>query len=142
MKTNGSCCGPLAADLGLLAMRLMLATVFLFHGSQKLFGAFGGSGIEGFAGWLGTIGIPLPTISAWLAAGSEFFGGLALLLGVAQCLLSIPLCFTMLVAAFGAHSGFSGQSGMEYPLTLAIMVLGLGLTGPGRFVLPVGKSCR
>ena len=59
-------------DLGLLLLRTMLAVVFLWHGSQKLFGLFGGHGIDGTAVWLGSIGVPLPTLSAILAGASEF----------------------------------------------------------------------
>ena len=123
-------------DLGLLALRLMGGTVFAFHGAQKLFGAFGGPGLEGFGGYLESLGVPFPALSAWLAAVTELVGGLALITGFGQRLIAVPLTFTMLVAAFSAHSGFSAQTGgMEYPLMLAAVSLALGLTGPGRFAL-------
>ena len=119
-------------DLGLLLIRLMLAVVFLFHGSQKLFGAFDGPGLEGFAGWLGSLDLPMPAASAFLAAAAEFFGGLALLLGLWLRWTTLPVAITMLVAAFSMHSGFDGQQGgMEYPLTLAVVLVGLSLTGGG-----------
>ena len=124
--------------LGLFLIRAMLAAVFLFHGSQKLFGAFGGYGLDGTAQWMGSIGIPLPWLSALLASLSETLGGLALLTGFAFRPVLVPLTFTMLDAAFVGHAGkgFSAQAGgMEYPLTLAIMVLGLVFTGPGKFSL-------
>lgn len=124
------------ADVGLLIMRLMLASVFIFHGSQKVFGAFGGSGIGEFTAFLSALEVPMPVVSAWLAALAELVGGLALLTGVAMRLLSVPLAATMLVAAFKVHSGFDIQSGgMEYPLTLAVMVIGLALIGPGRLTV-------
>lgn len=123
-------------DVALLAMRVMVGIVFVFHGAQKLFGIFGGYGISGTAGWMASIGIPMPEVSAVLAGAAEFFGGLALISGFGQRLLSVPLTFTMLVAAFTAHSGFSATSGgMEYPLTLAVIVAGLGLLGPGRLAI-------
>jgi len=129
------------SDFALLAMRVMVGIVFVYHGSQKLFGLFGGYGITGTAGWMASIGIPLPEVSATLAGAAEFFGGLALLSGFGQRLLSIPLTFTMLVAAFTAHSGFNAASGgMEYPLTLAVVVAGLGLLGPGRLAFRRGKG--
>jgi len=129
------------SDVALLAMRVMVGIVFVFHGAQKLFGLFGGYGITGTAGWMASIGIPLPEVSATLAGAAEFFGGLALLSGFGQRLLSIPLTFTMLVAAFTAHSGFSATSGgMEYPLTLAVIVAGLGLLGPGRLAIRRGGA--
>ncbi len=124
---------PATAGLGLLLIRLMLGAVFLFHGSQKLFGAFGGPGLEGFATFLGSLDVPLPQVSAVAAALAEFVGGAALVTGFLMRPLCLPLGFTMLVAAFSAHAGkFSAQDGgMEYPLTLAVVVLGLALTGPG-----------
>lgn len=124
-------------DAGLLGMRLMLGVVFMYHGSQKLFGAFGGPGVEGFAGFLASMGMPLPTLNAYMAGGAEFFGGLLLAVGVAARLASVPVAFTMLVAAFMVHgSAFSSQNnGLEYPLTLAVFTLGIGLIGPGRLTL-------
>lgn len=119
-------------DAGLLLMRVMLAVVFLYHGGQKLFG-----GLDGFAGYLGSMGVPAPHISAFLAAASEVVGGLVLLAGIGFRYALPPLVVTMLVASFKAHGGkFSAQDGgMEYALTLGVMVLGLILTGPGGFGL-------
>lgn len=138
MKIMPTASHPLHSDLGLLLLRAMLAVVFLWHGSQKLFGLFGGYGIEGTAGWLGSIGVPLPTLSAVMAGVAEFGGGLALATGFAFRLTLPPLVFTMLVAAFVGHAGkgFDVQNGgMEYPLTLAVAVTALILTGPGRLRL-------
>ena len=118
----------------------MAGIVFLFHGSQKLFGLFEGPGLEGMAGWLESLGVPFPMLSAALAGGAEFFGGLALITGLGSRLLSIPLTFTMLVACW-THTGFSAaQGGMEYPLLLAVLAAGLGLTGPGKYALRLPAS--
>jgi len=128
-------------DLGLFAIRAILAFVFIYHGGQKLFGLFGGHGLEATAGYFKSIGIPMPTVSAILAGASEFVGGLALATGVYMRSLILPLSFTMFVAAFSAHEGFNvQQKGMEYPLTLAIVTVGLALLGPGKIVLPVIKQ--
>ncbi len=132
-------------SLGLFAIRAMLAIVFLFHGSQKLFGAFGGYGLDGTAQWMGSIGIPLPWLSALLASLAETLGGLALLTGVLFRPMLIPLFFTMLVAAMTGHAGkgFSVQNGgMEYPLTLAVVVLGLIFTGPGKLAVTGSQEAR
>lgn len=124
-------------DAGLLLLRVMLGVVFVYHGSQKVFGAFGGGGIDGFAGYLTSLEVPMPEVSAWMAALAEFVGGLSLLTGVAMRLIAVPLAFTMFVAAFVGHAGkFSIlDGGMEYALTLGVSVVALALTGPGRFVL-------
>jgi len=128
-------------DMGLLLIRVMLAVVFIYHGQGKLFG-----GLDGFAGYLASMNVPLPKVAAFLAALSEFGGGLILLSGLAFRFTLPPVVFTMLVAAFKAHGGkFSGQEGgMEYPLTLAVITAALILTGPGTFgvdrFLPRGKE--
>lgn len=125
-----------STDASLLVTRLMLAAVFTFHGAQKLFGLFGGYGIEGTAGFFEQIGIPFPTVSVVLAGGTELVGGFALALGLLARPSALALAMTMFVAAFTAHSGFNGQAGgMEYPLTLAVVSLALALSGPGRFAL-------
>jgi putative oxidoreductase len=124
-------------DAGFALMRIMLAVVFLYHGAQKLFGLFGGAGLEGFAGYLDGMGIPVPQLAAFLAALAEFGGGIVLLAGIGFRFGLPPLVFTMLVASFGAHGGKFGiqNGGMEYALTLAVMVAGLILTGPGSWTL-------
>ena len=123
-----------ATDVALLLTRTMVGGVFVYHGSQKLFGAFGGPGVAGFAGYLETLGMPLPVLSAWMAAGTEFFGGLALLLGVLVRPAGLGLMVTMLVASFLAKDGFDARNGgMEYPLTLAVVTLSIALAGGGRF---------
>ena len=117
----------------------MLALVFSFHGAQRLFGLFGGYGLEGTAQWMRSVGIPLPMLSASLAGGTELLGGLPLLLGLFHRSAALLLAFTMLVAAW-THTGFSAASGgMEYPLTLALVSLGLALTGPGRYSLRAAR---
>ena len=124
-------------DAGLVLMRGMLGAVFVFHGSQKLFGWFGGYGLQATGQWMESIGIPFGFVSAALAGSTEFFGGLLLLTGVATRFVSVPMVITMLVAVVTAHHGFdAGQGGAEYPITLAAMLAALGLIGPGRWTLP------
>ena len=111
--------GITATDVGLLILRIGLATVFLAHGSQKMFGWFGGHGLEAtVAGMVATNGIPAPL--AYLATFTEFFGGLAVLGGLLSRLASLGLLITMLVAIFGVHlnGGFFAPKGFEYPFTL------------------------
>ena len=124
-------------DLGLLFIRLVIATVFIYHGGQKLFGLFGGYGFTATAQWMGSIGIPFPTINAALAGGTEFFGGLLLGLGVFTRLVAIPMVFTMVVAITTVHWGKfgAGDGGMEYPLTLGIVLFSLILLGGGKYTV-------
>ena len=124
-------------DVGLLLIRALPALVFMFHGSQKLFGMFGGPGIDGFAAMLAGLGIPMPTLNAYLAASAEVFGGFLLLLGLGTRIAAIPLVVTMLVAALVVHgAAFSLQhNGMEYALTLAVVTAGLAFTSAGRLSL-------
>jgi putative oxidoreductase len=65
-----------------LALRLPMGIIFVAHGSQKLFGMFGGYGLEGTGQWMGSIGLNPGYLMALLAGSAEFFGGLALLLGL------------------------------------------------------------
>lgn len=87
--------------LGPLALRLYLVPVFWVAGTNKL------DGMENVINWFGNpdwgLGLPFPTLLAWLAVGSEVLGAIALLLGVATRLFAIPLMVTMLVAAFSVH---------------------------------------
>jgi len=87
--------------LGPLALRLYLVPVFWVAGTNKL------DGMENVINWFGNpdwgLGLPFPTLMAWLAVGSEVLGAIALLLGVATRLFAIPLMVTMLVAAFSVH---------------------------------------
>jgi putative oxidoreductase len=126
-----------SANVGLFLIRAIIGIVFIYHGGQKLFGFFGGHGLEATAGFLGSIGIPFPTLSAVLAGSAEFFGGIVLLLGTGTRLAAIPMAFTMLVAiATVHHSAFGLQNnGMEYALTLGVVVAALGLLGPGRLTI-------
>lgn len=84
-----------------LALRLYLGPIFIFAGWKKI------TSIEDTIAWFGNpdwgLGLPLPELMGWLAALTEFGGGIALLLGVAVRFFSIPLMVTMLVAAFAVH---------------------------------------
>jgi len=84
-----------------LLLRLYLAPVMLQAGWQKL------SNFESTAAWFGNpdwgLGLPMPEVLAALAAGTEFLGGILLIVGFAVRWISIPLMFTMLVAAVTVH---------------------------------------
>lgn len=122
-------------DLGLLLIRAMVGVVLMFHGSQKLFGWFDGQGMTAFVENVEKMQLPMPQVSAYLSAGTEFFGGLLLLVGFLTRLVAIPVAFNMFVAAIVVHGGaFSlAKQGMEYALTLAVVATALIFTGGGRF---------
>ena len=126
-----------SSDAGLLLIRLVLAAVFVYHGAGKLFGVFGGGGIEATAQYFESIGLPWPTLSAIVQGCLEFFGGIMLGAGIFARLVAIPLSFSMFVAVAVAHWGKFDvrQGGMEYALTLAVVLLGIVLIGPGRMSL-------
>ena len=127
----------LLQNVGLLLIRVMVGVVFVFHGSQKMFGLFDGQGLAGFTAQLAQMQFPWPQYAAVSAASAEFFGGIAFILGAWTRIASIPLAATMFVASFIVHKhAFSIQhQGMEYALTLAVFIVAIGLMGPGRFSL-------
>lgn len=84
-----------------LALRLYLVPVLMQAGYNKL--AHFDDTVAWFANPDWGLGMPMPTLMAALAAGTEFFGAILLLLGLATRLISIPLMITMLVAAFTVH---------------------------------------
>src|SRR5690242_11677054 len=118
---------------GIAALRMMVGVVFLVHGLQKLL-MFG---INGTAGFFAHAGLPMPMVSAVLATGAEFLGGLALLLGLFTRPAAAVLSFNMLVAVLAVHlkGGFFLPAGFEYALTLLVANLSLVLTGAGAFAL-------
>ena len=131
-------------DLAILLLRLILGIVFMYHGSQKLFGAFGGGGISGTTQFMEKLGLPMPGVQAILAGSAEFFCGLLVLVGLLTRLATIPLIFTMFVAIWTVHrTAFGSQSGgMEYPLTLACIAASITLLGPGRLSIDACRRSR
>ncbi len=124
-------------DVALLLIRLIIAAIFLYHGSQKLFGAFGGPGLKGWHGMIVSMGMPMPWVSAVLSACAEFFGGLIFLVGTGLRIIAVPLAVNMMVATWVTHGhGFNVMNnGCEYPLCLLVIVVAMFLMGPGRFTL-------
>ena len=120
--------------MALLILRLFLGVVFVMHGSQKLLGAFGGSGIVGFAGLLAKYGIEPHVLWAWVVAITEFVGGICILFGFLTRFWAAGLVIDMTVAVVKVHlvNGFFWtKGGFEFVLTLGIIALVLLMTGPG-----------
>jgi putative oxidoreductase len=123
------------AGLAPLAVRVPVGIIFAAHGAQKLFGWFGGYGLAGTGQFMESIGLSPGTLMAALAGGAEFFGGLALLIGLLVRPASVVLAFTMVVAIFTAHISkglFLANGGYEYALALLAVTVGLVISGAGR----------
>jgi len=121
-----------------LVLRVPVGLTLAAHGAQKLFGWFGGYGLEGTGQWMASIGLEPGTLMALLAGSAEFFGGLALVLGLLTRPAALVSAFTMLVAIFTVHIGnglFMSNNGYEYALSLFAVTLALTIQGAGRFAL-------
>ena len=115
-------------------LRVPIGLILAAHGAQKLFGWFGGNGLAGTAQWLSSMGIEPGYLMALLAGGAEFFGGLALVIGLLTRPAALVAAFTMLVAIFSVHIGnglFAADGGYEYALTLFVALIALAIQGGG-----------
>jgi putative oxidoreductase len=125
-------------NLGLLALRVTLGLVFVGHGAQKAFGAFGGPGFTGATGFIGSLGLRPARFWAGLAVGGELIAGALYLLGLLTPLAGLLVLGTMGVAIAKVHApkGFFVQNGgYEYNLVLIIAAVALALVGPGTYSL-------
>ena len=103
------------------------------HGAQKLFGWFGGHGLEGTGQWMASLGFEPGYLMALLAGSGEFFGGIVLVLGLLTRPAAIVAAFTMAVA-MTVHLGnglFLSNNGYEYALTLVAATTALAFLGGG-----------
>ncbi|MDJ1137355.1 DoxX family protein [Streptomyces iconiensis] len=138
---------PLPYDVGLLVLRLAVGLILAAHGAQKLFGWFGGGGIEGTVGFFTSVGYPSGKTMAVVAGLTETFGGLALVLGLLAPLAGAAVFGTMLNAlAVKWGGGFFAPDGVEYELLFIGGAAALTLMGPGRLavdrLLPVLRTHR
>ncbi len=123
------------ADLAPLVLRVPVGIIFAAHGAQKLFAWFGGYGLAGTGQYMESIGLSPGTLMAALAGSAEFFGGLALLIGLLVRPAAAVLAFTMVVAIFGAHISkglFLANGGYEYALAMLAVTVALFISGAGR----------
>ena len=124
------------AGLAALALRVPIGIILAAHGAQKLFGWFGGYGLEGTGQWMASIGLEPGYLMALLAGSAEFYGGLALVLGLFTRPAAALSAFTMLVALFSVHFEhglFLVNDGYEYALALFAATAALTIQGAGRF---------
>jgi putative oxidoreductase len=125
VRTNASLWSP-------LILRIVVGLVMAGHGSQKLFGWFGGGGFEATVNAFDGMGLKPAVVMAAVAAGGEFIGGILLILGLFTRLAALSVVAIMAVAIFTVHAkAFFLPAGMEYALTLLAAALVLVETGGG-----------
>ena len=127
----------LSSEVGIsaLVLRVPVGIILAAHGSQKLFGWFGGHGLEGTGQWMASIGFEPGFLMALLAGSAEFFGGLALVLGLLTRPAALVAAFTMLMA-MTVHIGngmFVSNNGYEFALSLLAATTALVFLGGGKF---------
>lgn len=121
---------PRSMDWALLAVRLVVGGIFMIHGAQKMFGAFGGPGLAGVIDMMGPVG--------YLVAIAEFFGGLGLVVGFLGRFSALALIGVMVGAIVQVHwqnGFFASDGGWEFPLAMIGCLLTVLLGGTGAFSL-------
>ncbi|MCY1437468.1 putative oxidoreductase MhqP [compost metagenome] len=108
------------------------------HGSQKLFGMFGGNGLAATGQWMESIGLAPGYLMALMAGSAEFFGGLALVIGLLVRPAAAALIVLATVAVFSVHwvnGFFITANGYEYAMMLGIISATLLIEGAGKLSL-------
>jgi putative oxidoreductase len=124
--------------LGLLLVRVVVGVLFIGHGSQKLFGWFGGYGPKGTGGWMESVGIKPGVLMAVLAGLLELVGGTLLTVGLFTPLAGILIALAMLGAIIKVHyknGVWNTANGYEYTLVLFAVAVGIALIGAGDYSL-------
>ncbi|MBD3380030.1 MAG: DoxX family membrane protein [Candidatus Omnitrophica bacterium] len=124
-------------DAGIFILRLTLGIIIAAHGLQKVLGLWGGPGIEGFSGFVKSLGFQPPVVWAWIVGLSETVGGALLVLGVLPRLSAFFIGSVMAVAIFKVHWNglFMANNGFEYPLLILACCVAVIFTGAGKISL-------
>jgi putative oxidoreductase len=125
-------------DLGLFLLHVVVGGYFAGHGAQKLFGAFGGHGLDGTADFMESLGLHPGRLHARAAGTAEFAGGLLLMLGLFVPLAGALIVATMVTAILTAHRGkgpWATDGGWELNLVYIVAVVALAGTGGGSWSL-------
>ena len=123
---------------GILILRVVLGAIMAAHGSQKLFGWFGGSGPRGTANSFAQLGYRSPLLLALGAGLAELGGGLLIALGLLTPLAAAAIAIVMLNAIVTVHwrnGFFTAAGGYEFNLLVFTAAVATAATGPGRFSL-------
>jgi len=125
-------------DAAMLAVRLIVGLAIAAHGSQKLFGWFGGYGLKGTGGFFEGLGFRPGTLFAFAAGLGEFAGGVLIALGFLGPVGAALVASTMLVAIVAVHWSngfFQSNNGYELALMYATAAMTIAFAGPGSFSL-------
>jgi putative oxidoreductase len=125
-------------NVGLMILRVVVGALFVGHGTQKLFGWFGGRGLDGAAGFMQSLRYRNGRVAAALAGSTETLSGLLLILGLLTPLAAAGIIGVMVNAIATVHlrNGLWNEDrGMELPLVYSTVAAALGFTGPGALSL-------
>ncbi|GMK40664.1 oxidoreductase [Paenibacillus sp. CCS19] len=125
-------------DLGLLLIRIVIGLLFIGHGAQKLFGWFGGYGPKGTGGWMESVGIKPGVAMAVVSGLMELIGGVLFGAGLLTVVGAVLIALTMvgaIVKVHGKNGLWSTSNGIELPLIVLVVVIGVALTGAGDYAL-------
>jgi putative oxidoreductase len=124
-------------DLGLLILRFVFGLIMIGHGTQKLFGWFGGPGLQKASGFVGSRGFAPAAFWTFAGSASEAAGGLLLLLGFLSPIGSIAIASSMLTAIVAFHwpKFWAAEGGYEHALSMLTAAVAVGITGPGAYSL-------
>lgn len=128
----------ISMDIMLLVLRIVVGLIFFGHGTQKLFGWWGGHGLEGTGQWLASMEAVPGKFWATVVGLAETLGGLGLTFGLLTPIAGAALVSVMLMAILRVHweNGlWNTNNGFEYPLVNMTIATVVGLAGPGVYSL-------
>lgn len=123
-------------QLGMTVLRIILGITFMMHGAQKLFGMFGGGGLEGTGQFMSSLGLEPGYFMALLAGLGEFGGGLLLVFGLFARFGAFLTAIVSLVAMLSVHitkGFFMSGGGYEFTLVLLAASIAILIEGAGKF---------
>jgi putative oxidoreductase len=135
-------------DLGLFLLRVAFGAVLIAHGLQKIFGWWGGPGLDSFRDSLDSLGFQHANLLAYFAAGTEIVAGVLLVLGLFTPLAAAAALAYLINALLGgvatqdhpAQLEFFLPKGHEFVVTLIVIAASIILIGPGRWGFDAGRG--